>query len=593
MLRQAKPCLLHRLESLSTNSYGEEVNNSVEPTVSTPSGAAQTAARTVALVAAAFSLVVALLLGVNAIQSRRANPLRSAGMEQLLAELKVSPDSVALRDEVRAFDLLARQAFFSSQRFARRGAYVLLGSVLLLLVALHVGVGGDAQVAAPGQRKDTGDAQRQARLMIGGVGGILVIAAFFLAYGNVPAKQPITESGKQAAGPRAAPRFPSRAEVLQNWPCFRGPDGLGIAHCSKAPIAWNGASGKGIAWSLPLEHSGFGAPVIWGSHLFLSVADDNMLGVMCIDTGGGKVLWKKAVVRVAGAPEEWPEVTDDTGYAAPSMATDGQRAFAIYATGDIVCFSVTGEQLWTRHLGTPENHYGHSSSLILYRDRLIVQYDEFKKPRLLALDSHTGVTIWETVRPVEISWASPALIHGDGDAQIVLNASPVVAAYSAMTGASLWSVECMGGEVAPSIAFADGIVFAANEYATCAAVDVKTKAIKWQNDEINLPDVASPVAARGFVFLASSSGVITCMEGATGTLVWKHEFAEGFYSSPIVVADRVYVTDMVGVTHIFRAGPAYETLGTCELGEAVVSTPGVVNGRIYLRGVETLFCIGE
>lgn len=570
------------------------MNSSEETTTATGSGHTRAAARTIALIAAGFSLVVALLLAVNVIQSRRANPLRSAGVEQLLSELKQRPDDDALKGEIRALDLLARQAFFSSQAFARRGAYVLLGGVLVFLAASHVGRAGDSQIARPGARTDSGDVQRQARVMVSVVGTLLVAAAFFLAYSRHGSTDRRAErEGGQGGAPGPAPSFPSRAEILKNWPCFRGPDGLGVAYCSKAPAAWNGEKGEGIRWSLPIAQPGFGSPVIWGTRLFLSVADAEMLGVLCIDAESGKQLWEKAVERAPGAPAERPEVTDDTGYAASSMATDGQRAFAIYATGDVVCLNVEGEQLWTRHLGTPENHYGHSSSLILYRDRLIVQYDETDKPRLMALDAVTGRTVWETPRPVEISWASPAIVNAEDGAQIVLNASPVVAAYSAATGQPLWSVECMGGEVAPSIAFADGLVFAANEYATCAAIDIKTKAIKWENDELNLPDVASPVAAGGFLFLASSSGMVTCVQGATGTLVWEHEFDKGFYSSPIVVSDRVYVTDMAGATHIFRAGAVYEALGTGELGEAVVSTPAVVNGRIFMRGVDTLFCIGE
>jgi len=411
------------------------VNNSDETMTDTRSGAVRAAARTVGSIAAAFSLVVALLLGVNAIQNRRASPLHSTGVEHLLEQLKERPDDERLKEQIRAFDLLARQAFFSSRSFARRGAYVLLGGVLVMLAAFHLGREQDSRPPRPGTRPDSGDGQRQGRLMVSAVGVLLVVLAFALAYktggdGGKRASGKATEAGN--APP--APAFPSRAEVLQNWPSFRGPDGLGVAYCSKAPIAWDGKTREGIKWTLPIAHPGFGSPVVWGTRLFLSVADEEMLGVLCVDTGSGKTLWEKAVERVPGAPTERPEVTDDTGYAASSMTTDGQRVFAIYATGDVVCFSVEGEQLWARYLGTPENHYGHSSSLIMYRDRLIVQYDQGNKPRLMALDAATGKTVWETPRPVEISWASPAIVTIDSSTQIVLNASPVVASYDVATG---------------------------------------------------------------------------------------------------------------------------------------------------------------
>ena len=67
------------------------------------------------------------------------------------------------------------------------------------------------------------------------------------------------------------------------------------------------------------------------------------------------------------------------------------------------------------------------------------------------------------------------LAEVNGKYQIILTADPIVAGYDIETGKELWSVECMMGEVGPSVGFTDGIVFAANEYARMVAIDIKTR----------------------------------------------------------------------------------------------------------------------
>ena len=64
------------------------------------------------------------------------------------------------------------------------------------------------------------------------------------------------------------------------------------------------------------------------------------------------------------------------------------------------------------------------------------------------------------------------------------------------------------------------------------------------------------------------------------------------YESPTVVGDRVYLMSQDGVMHIFAAARTYQELGRAELGEAANTCPAFLDGRIYIRGHEHLFCIG-
>jgi len=120
----------------------------------------------------------------------------------------------------------------------------------------------------------------------------------------------------------------------------------------------------------------------------------------------------------------------EAGYAASTMTTDGQRVYAIFATGDIACFDFYGRRLWAKNLGTPDSSYGYASSLEMFRDRVIIQYDhgtaEDGKSRLIALDGKTGEVVWQTKRPVPNSWTSPILAQTADGYRIITAADRLV-----------------------------------------------------------------------------------------------------------------------------------------------------------------------
>ena len=315
--------------------------------------------------------------------------------------------------------------------------------------------------------------------------------------------------------------------------------------------------------------------------------------IECFDADTGKVLWQTAAKDIAGSPTNLPQVSADTGYAAPTPATDGKRIFAIFAMGDLMCLDLDGKKIWALNLGVPDNRYGHASSLVVYNGLLLVQYDQTKGGRFLALNAMTGRTVWDIARKVDVAWASPVLANTGGKTQVILVANPTVAAYDPFTGNELWTNNCMGGEVGPSAAYADGMVFAANEFIRLAAIKILDPSkLAWEASE-GLPNTASPVATSQYVFMESSGGTMTCYDAKNGALLWKQENDEGFYSSPILAGDRVYMTDRAGVTHIVRADKKYSAIGTCELGEKTDSTFAFMNGRIYIRSQKNLYCIAE
>ncbi len=381
-------------------------------------------------------------------------------------------------------------------------------------------------------------------------------------------------------------------EVRKNHNAFRGPLSQGVSFSKNIPTEWDGTTGANILWKTTIPKKGFNSPIIWGDKIFLAGADAASREVYCFNRNDGKLLWTGVADNIQGSPSTLPKVTEDTGLSAPTLTTDGKRVYAIFATGDVIAFDMNGKRVWARNLGVPDNHYGHSSSLVTWDNKLFIQYDTNKGGKLIALDVATGNTVWETVRKSKISWASPVLAEVDGKYQIILTADPIVAGYDEETGKELWSVDCMMGEVGPSVAYSDGIVVAANEYARMVAIDIRTHKILWENDEY-LPEASSPVAYNGLLFIATSYGVFVCYDLKTGEKYWEHDFGTTIYSSPTIADGKVFLMDNEGTMRIYEVGKEMKLIGENSLGEKSGPTPAFADGRIYLRGANDLYCIGK
>lgn len=554
----------------------------------------------VAMVAGLVATAICTLLIANYFQVRGTAPLDNPQLLALRQQLAAAPEAdPKLIQQIETLDLLARRAYFSSQAQIKSGAYLLLGSVTVLLVALRLAATFRPRVPQPQAEPSASEywtARARARVAIAIVGGVFVVAALaaaLLTRVDIPTPAGETTAVQQ----EAAVTVPDWETMKKNWPSFRGPGAYGVAVYTTAPTEWDVQSGKNVKWKVEVPLPGRNSPVVWGNRIFLSSATDAVREVYCFDTESGQMLWKRALEKFQGTPDTLPEVGEDTGYAAPTMVAHGDRVFAIFGNGDLACYDFEGNMKWGKNLGVPQNHYGHASSLLAYGSLLFVQYDQAEKAKLFAFDTNDGHEAWTVDRPY-ISWASPVCVQTSFGPQLVLNDEKNVDAYDPVTGKQIWQLECLDGEVAPSPAYGGGMFFVANDYATATAIRFSKDSttpkpeIAWQWDEA-LPDVSSPVGTDTHFYIATSRGYIMCLDIATGQVAYGQEFDEGFYSSPIVVGDRIYAVDQMGATHIFKTGPTYEAIGSPKLGEETGATPAFMDGRIYFRTEKSLICVAR
>ncbi|VGO21750.1 outer membrane protein assembly factor BamB family protein [Pontiella sulfatireligans] len=555
-------------------------------------------AQSVALVAALLVLVVSVLLIADHVRLLQMDPLNDPTLLELRDQLANTTDgSEAVVEQIRTYDFYARRAFFGNQEQRRAGGALLLVGALVCFAALKLSKHWKPRLPTVG-KPDTPshwEMNNLFRQLMAGTAVFLVALSLFLAFAvQSDLAMVLEQSVEQAEMPAphvAQASLPVPAEELKsNWPALRGPGGLGVAHFTSAPVSWDVESGDGVLWKSEIPVFGFNSPIVWGNRVFMSGADEEGQEVFCFDADTGEELWLKTIVSTV----ELPEVSEDTGHAAPTMATDGTRVFAIFASGELAALDLDGNLVWQKNLGVPENPYGMGSSLLSDGQRLFVQYDHEELQKVMAFDCATGKPAWQTARH-HISWSTPALIETEAGPQLILNDEENVTAYDPATGKQLWTVTCLGGEVAPSPAFnGKDIVFVANEYAQASALKLNggTPEILWQYDEY-LPEISSPVAGSNLFFISTSAGDMICLDAATGDVKWEQEFDDGFSSSPVLVGDRIYSIDLGGIVYIMEATDEYKEIARIEMGEAVYATPAFMDNRIYIRGEEYLYCIGK
>jgi outer membrane protein assembly factor BamB len=558
--------------------------------------------RTVWVAAIFCVLVGTAMLYQHSVAAER-DPWKSPQLLALKEKLRAAPADEPLRAEIRRLDLEFRQRYFRRLSLDHTGAWLLVGGLAGLLLAARTGVQLAAQPHRP-RRKTAGPQAgiqlvARSRWSVAGLGALVIASLAALAF---TARSPLPDSaaeldkllGRGTVGAETV-NLPTLAEFAANWPRFRGFDGGGAIK-SEMDLSLD------VLWKSPIPALGFNSPIVWSNRVFVSGGDESKREVFCYDATDGKLLWQRAVENVPGSPAQPPEIPDMTGYAAPTMATDGYRVFVMFANGDLAAFNFEGSLAWAKNLGVPKNMYGHASSLAVWPGKLIVQFDQDEGApggsKLLALDCATGRQLWERGKPTHGSWATPIIVEAAGQTQIITLALPFAMSHSLADGNELWRAELMEGEITPSPNFVRGNVIIVNPGGKLVALrpdgsgDVTKSHIAWTAED-NIPDVTSPVGNGELIFTITSSGLLTCFDAKDGKKVWEKDLELEVQSSPAIAGKQLLLLGTKGDVVVVEVGRAFKELGRSKLEDAFHASPAFANGKVYLRGATTLFGLGK
>ena len=373
--------------------------------------------------------------------------------------------------------------------------------------------------------------------------------------------------------------------MSQTWTSFRN-GGASSAGLRRLPLRWSPT--QNVAWKTELPGYGQSCPVVWGGKVFATAVQGPMRERCLIhvcDLKSGKLLWTRTLA--SSLPHE---MSYYVSRAAPTPAVDAQGVYAFFESGELAAFDHAGKALWSRSLvkeyGAYQNEFGIGQSLAQNADTLFVLVDDPGVAYLLAVDKKTGKNRWKVEREPRKSW-TPPLVTKQGEKEILLtSANGFVEAFDTKTGATLWSVDRLTGNIMPSPTVDGDLVFVgatpaqarlarpggrtAAESNCClklVAKDGKPAAeVLWEGKKATC-DFASPLAYRGLVYYVTAAGIVFCVEAKTGRELYSERIDSPCWASPLGVGDRIYFFGKNGITTVLKAGPRFEKLASNRLWE--------------------------
>jgi len=433
----------------------------------------------------------------------------------------------------------------------------------------------------------------------------------------------------------AAASFSSASD----WPGFRGPFGNGVSPEKALPLKWG--PDENIAWKVKLPGPGASSPVVWQDQVFVTCftgkkAAELVRYVLAFDRKTGKERWRKEFP--APLPEnDYQGQILQHGLATSTPVTDGKRLFVYFGRGGVHAFDLDGKHLWHEDLGDAINVFGSGSSPILWRDRLIV--NAVPECRcLVSLDQATGKIAWKAVvnglcwsMPiiVDVPAASPPLTKGGqggvdpatkgkqagappltkggqgGGArqEIVLNATAGMYGYDPEKGTELWSVDNVAGYNGTTPVVRNGIVYAMNQglgdkeflaVRVGGQGDVNKSHIVWNQNKAGAP-YCSPLLIGDRLFYFSGQAV--ALNIADGKVITQKRLdgIDRLYGSPIAAGDKILLFTRNQGAYILSADDKLTVIAQNDLGDqsAINASPALVDGQIFIRSNQYLYCIGK
>jgi outer membrane protein assembly factor BamB len=235
--------------------------------------------------------------------------------------------------------------------------------------------------------------------------------------------------------------------------------------------------------------------------------------------------------------------------------------------------------------------------------------DGFDFQYVVALDKHSGKTVWKTDRSVEWgntdgdfkkAYSTPLLIEVDSRRELVSSGSKAAMAYDPATGRELWKVRYEGFSSTARPLFGHGLVFINTGFskADLYAVrpggngDVTDSHVAWKVTR-GIGSKPSPVLVDDLLLMVHDNGVALCLEAKTGKEVWSKRLGGAFSASPIVADGRVYFFSQQGAASVVKPGRKFELLATNKLADGFMASPAAADKALYLRTEKALYRIEE
>lgn len=306
-------------------------------------------------------------------------------------------------------------------------------------------------------------------------------------------------------------------------------DALFAADVAGRVYAFEPQTGKSI-WRAETGARVVAGPSVSGNAVLVGTLDGEVIALRRAD---GDRLWQaKLSSEVMAAP-----------------AGDGDLVVARSVDGKLFGLSaVSGAQKWSFDRSVPNLTVRGLSEPLLYGGRVFLGLDN---GRVAALQASDGKPVWEQAIALpsgrnELERLTDVDGHllAEGREIYAVSFGGELACLDGETGQVLWRRSVKGHTGA---ALSGDLVVAADEAGIVWALDARTGAAAWKQEDLRYRKLSPPAAFGGWIVVGDFEGYLHWLDPKDGRIVARNRPAsDPIQAAPVVAGDLLYVMDVSG-----------------------------------------------
>jgi len=368
-------------------------------------------------------------------------------------------------------------------------------------------------------------------------------------------------------------------------------------------------------WKAPLPGKGCSTPIVWKAHVYLTAPIAGRDAVLAFKPDG-QVLWQTSL-----GPETPGKHRNGSG-SNPSPAADSSGIYVHFKSGTLAALEPSGAVRWQTNLveayGRDTLYWDHGTSPVLTDSAVIMARMHQGESWLAAFDKATGQLRWKVARNFQTptegdhAYTTPLIVSHQGQQAILVWGAQHLTLHHPDDGRTLWSCGDFNPEskaywpaVASPVVVHD---IAIVPYGRSDRGEPRLHGIRlggtgdvtathrvWLRKDTGT-FVPSPAATDQHVILVRDRGEVEAVFATTGETAWKAAFpkaSSSFYASPLIAGPNLYAAREDGKIFVAEVKDGFRFLGEHDLGERVVASPIAIDGRLFIRGEQHLYCFSN
>jgi len=337
------------------------------------------------------------------------------------------------------------------------------------------------------------------------------------------------------------------------------------------------------------------------------------LSVLQVDKNTGEIALDRKLFDIA-SPQFCHKFNS---YASPTPVIEEGRVYVTFGSPGTACLDTkTGEVLWQRTDFVCNHFRSAGSSPILFGDLLLMNFDGSDFQFIVALNKHTGKTVWRTERSIDYmdlgpdgqpeaqgdmrkAFATPHVATIHGKPVLLSVGARAIYGYNPLTGSEYFRVESRVGHSSSSrpAVIGDMVYYTTGwskgqlwAFKVLPDLSASEETVQWQLKR-SVGNKPIPIVHGDRIFMVDDGGIASCVDRATGKQIWSERVGGNYSASPLLAGDRIYFSNEEGVTKVVAAADEFKVLAENKLFDGFMASPAVDGDALILRTKTDLYRI--